>query len=72
LDQFSSDDGVLCGAHERRLEDVVATFDHGYSDYVGSWSKAYYGGVLEDQFISDDGVLYEAQKRSHSLIEAQE
>jgi hypothetical protein len=31
-DQFISDDGVLSGAHERRLEDVAVTFDHDYSD----------------------------------------
>jgi hypothetical protein len=54
----------LSGARERRLEDVAATFDHGYSDYVGSWSRAYCVGVPEDQFILDNGVLYEAQKRT--------
>jgi hypothetical protein len=47
-DQFISDDGVLSGAHERRLEDVAATLNHGYTDYVSSWSRSYFGGVLED------------------------
>jgi hypothetical protein len=47
-DQFISNDGVLSGAHERRLEDVAATLNHGYTDYVSSWSRSYFGGVLED------------------------
>jgi hypothetical protein len=33
-DQFISDNRVLSGARERRLEDVAV-----YSDYVGSWSR---------------------------------
>jgi hypothetical protein len=40
-DQFILDDGVLSGAREIRLEDVAAIFGHGYSHYIGSWSKAY-------------------------------
>jgi hypothetical protein len=42
-DQFISDDEVLSDVRERRLEDVAATFDHGYSNYVRSWSRVYCG-----------------------------
>ena len=70
-DQFILDDEVLSGARVRRLEDVAAPFGHGNADCIGSRSRGYHEGVLEDQFTLEDGALPEAQRRSHSPIEAQ-
>ena len=70
-DQFISDDEVLSSARMRRLEDAATTFGHSNADCIGSRSRGYHGGVLEDQFTLEDGALPEAQRRSHSLVEAQ-
>ena len=70
-DPFILDDEVLSGAHVRRLEDVAAPFGHGNADCIGSRSRGYHWGVLEDQFTLEDGAPPEAQRRSHSPVEAQ-
>jgi hypothetical protein len=59
-DQSFLDDRVLSGAHEKRLEDVVATFGHDFSDYIADC------GYLQPQ------PLRLHRKMNHSLIEARE
>ena len=70
-DPFILDDEVLSGARVRRLEDVAAPFGHDNADCIGSRSRGYHRGVLEDQFTLEDGAPPEAQRRSHSPVEAQ-
>jgi hypothetical protein len=60
----------LIGARERRLEDVAATFDHGYSDYVSSWSRVYYGGCSSRTMEFYPKLREEATRRSELKSEA--